>query len=80
MPVALYFFEWAPIAGGLIVLFLALCGLVILFNHLAKIKCDACGKRGSYWEKARKDGGPDLRYKENHLICPHCGYASRLAK
>lgn len=37
-------------------------------------KCPSCEARFSArWQHQRKDGGPDLRFKDNRRFCSKCG-------
>lgn len=40
-------------------------------RFLSPCKCPKCGKPGK-WKYSRKDGGPDLRFKYNQIICSVC--------
>lgn len=46
--------------------------IVILAARVASLpKCPSCGARRR-WQHSRKDGGPDLRFKYNSVVCEEC--------
>lgn len=50
--------------------------LVILLGllvHFSKAKCENCNARALDYMHLRVDGNPDLRYKNNPVVCYHCG-------
>lgn len=54
------------------ILIIAMGFIVIQISRfLSPSKCPKCGKPGK-WEHSRKDGGPDLRFKYNQIICLVC--------
>lgn len=44
-----------------------------LFSYLSKPKCDRCDARALNFRHLRVDGQPDLRYKNNPIVCYKCG-------
>lgn len=39
--------------------------------------CRKCGSESVAWAHRNKDGGPDLRYSTNYLVCKECKHAER---
>jgi hypothetical protein len=62
-------------------IFLVVCvlGVALLLAALTARRCPTCNSTGVYYQHARKDGGPDQRYKYNPLICRDCEKAKRTA-
>jgi hypothetical protein len=60
----------APVAC--VLLFAIIAGV-----YYSKPPCPGCAARwaGEVWDHPRKNGGPDLRYKNNHRRCTSCGHA-----
>lgn len=52
----------------------ALSVLLLLVVPLFQEQCPKCKRRGALrWDKARGDGQPDRRFKENVKRCARCG-------
>jgi hypothetical protein len=64
----------APGRAALIICF-------FLFIHFTQEPCPYCRRRwGRSWDYSRKDGGPDMRYKNNALVCHGCNRVMRYSK
>lgn len=63
---------------GFVALFVGGVVLIGVLVHYAQEPCPQCGKRWTLrWLNQRKDGKPDLRFKENYRLCPPCGWTSK---
>ena len=58
-----------------VIILIGLGLLIALAAYFSQTPCPGCKKRGTMkWDKERKDGGPDRRFKENEKRCTACGY------
>lgn len=55
-------------------IFVVVCILLVgaLLTALFGARCPRCNSTQVYYRHARKDGGPDRRYRNNPLLCRNC--------
>ena len=61
---------WAGLAALIVVVLVV---LAVVVDYKNKPKCPNCGARRLDYLHLRQDGGPDLRYAHNPLVCYSCG-------